>query len=217
MKGFTKVTLAAMATIGAARVLDRRATGLSVALKATGNTKVVATVTNTGVEDLNLLNVGTLLDPQASVQKVQVTSADTTVEFTGVRKRVATGALTADAFTALAAGSSLDIEFDAATNHDLSAGGAFSLLAHGAIPFAPAGSNVLSGSAIPFTSNSLDLDVDGAEAGLVERAIKVLDKRTVVSTDCTGTRRTSTLNALTDCVSLANAAATAATSGSAAK
>lgn len=77
MKGFTQIIIGALATLGAARVLDQRATGLSVSLTAEGNSKVKATVTNTGTTDLNLLSVGTMLDTAEAVEKVKVYSAGT--------------------------------------------------------------------------------------------------------------------------------------------
>lgn len=108
----------------------------------------------------------------------------------------------------------MEINVDIASVHDLSAGGVYSVQALGALPFAEANSTTLSGSAVPYASNKLEMDVNGAEAGKVKRA---LEKRTRLSTDCTGSQRTSTTTALSNCVRLANAAASAATSGSSSK
>ncbi|KAF2102575.1 hypothetical protein NA57DRAFT_71564 [Rhizodiscina lignyota] len=217
MKGFTTIALAALVALGSSAVLDRRASGLSVELTATGNSKVKATVTNDGAEDLNLLSVGTMLDTAESVEKVKVYSAEAKIAFTGIRKRVNIDNLSADAFTPLAAGSSMEFEVDIASVHDLSDGGIYSVLAQGALPYATANSTTLSGAAVPFVSNTLKMDVNGAEAAKVEKAVKVLDKRTIVSSDCSGSEASDLRSALSNCVSLANAAASAATSGSASK
>jgi deuterolysin len=101
--------------------------------------------------------------------------------------------------------------------HNLSAGGTFKVSSYGAIPFAPHGSTELSGQAIPYSSNELEVLVDGAAAARVPRAFVPLDKRTTIQSDCTSTQRSNTLTALEKCQRLATAAATAASSGSAAK
>lgn len=137
--------------------------------------------------------------------------AEKKVTFAGIRKRVSLSTLDADSFTTLAAGQSIELSIDVASVHDLSTGGAFSALSQGVIPYAPANSTTLSG-AVSYLSNTLDLNVDGAAAAKVVKAIDLV-KRTDVSSDCTGSKLTSTENALDNCVDLANAAAADASSG----
>jgi deuterolysin len=69
---------------------------------------------------------------------------------------------------------------------------------------------------LPYRSNDLKIDVDGAKASRVLKAIKPLDRRTIESCS-SSTKKTALDRALKNTVSLANAAATAALSGSATK
>jgi len=73
------------------------------------------------------------------------------------------------------------------------------MVAEGAIPYAHADSTELTGLAVPFKSNTLKVEVDGAAAALVPRAIKPIDKRAAVQSDCTSSRLTATRNALSNC------------------
>ena len=100
--------------------------------------------------------------------------------------------------------------------HDLSAGGSYDFVANGVLHTAEADSNSISGG-IPYTSNVLTTTVDGAAASKVRRDFHEHAKRQIVQSDCTSTRRTATTTALTNCVSVANGARTAALSGAAAK
>ncbi|KAI9712316.1 MAG: hypothetical protein M1820_001529 [Bogoriella megaspora] len=218
MKSFSPLSLAALASCVNASVLYRRVSGLELTLASESNTVVKATLKNTGTEALNLLNKGTFLDSE-HVQKVDVLSSNSPVAFEGIRYRVQTTDLAEDAFTALDAGETKEVTFDLASVYDLSSGGVFDVIASGAIPIAKAGSTELTGDALEYNSNSLSVNVDAAEAATVARPYSKenINKRSAVQSDCTGTRGTSTRSALTDCVSLASAAARAAASGSAAK
>lgn len=69
---------------------------------------------------------------------------------------------------------------------------------------------------MPYNSNELSIDVDAAEAMTVMKAITPLERRTRVS-GCSGSRGSALAQALQNSASLANRAAEAATSGSAAK
>jgi len=73
------------------------------------------------------------------------------------------------------------------------------MVAEGAIPYALADSTELSGLAVPFKSNTLNVEVDGAAAALVPRAVKPIDKRAAVQSDCTGSRGTATRTSLSNC------------------
>lgn len=115
------------------------------------------------------------------------------------------------------AGETIEVEVELAELYELSTSGSYDVLAAGAIPYAELNSTVLSGNALVFSSNTLSLDVDATEAAKIEKAVDVLAKRTIIQSDCTGTRLTAVRTALSNCQKLATAAATAATSGSASK
>ncbi|KAL8354676.1 hypothetical protein RB601_004198 [Gaeumannomyces tritici] len=202
---------------GVAIDLAARDSPLSVAIEVVGNSEVKATVTNNGGEALKLLKAGSILDSQA-VEKTEITTSDSKVQFDGLRLTIATHGLPDDAFVTIAAGGTLSAQFDVAAVHDLGAGGAFSITSTGAFSYAAEGSNDISG-AVPFSSNTVTATVDGAAAAVVRRDFhaRLLQKRTAVQSDCTGTRRTATTNAVSACRSLAAQASSAAASGSAAK
>lgn len=69
---------------------------------------------------------------------------------------------------------------------------------------------------LPFTSNELSIDVDGAKASTVMKAVAPLDRRTKVAS-CSGSRGSALNQALQNTVTLANKAAQEATSGSSSK
>jgi deuterolysin len=139
------------------------------------------------------------------------------VPFLGIRKRVKTADLSPDAFTPILAGETIEMTVDMATVHNLSEGGTFKVSSYGAIPYAPHGSTTLTGQALAFSSNELEVVVDGAAAAQVPRAFKPLSKRTAIQGDCSATQKASTISALQNCQRLASAASTAALSGSAEK
>jgi deuterolysin len=141
------------------------------------------------------------------------------VPFTGMRKRVQTTGLQKDAFTSLAAGQSIELSIDMATVHDLSVGGSFKVSSFGAIPYADVNSTTLvPGRALAYTSNELDITVDGAAAAKVPRAFNHEVKRTELqSSSCSSSQKSSLTSALKYCQQLASAAATQAQSGSATK
>lgn len=138
--------------------------------------------------------------------------SDKKVTFSGIRKRVSLSTLDADSFTSLAAGQSIELSVDVASVHDLSAGGAFSALSQGVIPYATGNSTAISGAAA-YLSNTLNLDVDGAAAAKVVKAIDLV-KRTDIASDCTGSQLTATTRALSNCVTLGRAASSDASAGS---
>lgn len=139
------------------------------------------------------------------------------VEFQGLRLRLSTENLTDEDFQKIDAGQSVEVTFHLAETHDLSAGGKYSVSSNGVLSYANEADNTLAGS-IAYASNSIEAEVDGAVAQAVHSAIQArYEKRTHVQTDCTGSRKTGTIDALKNCVSLSNAAAQAALSGPAAK
>ncbi|KAK1987057.1 metallo proteinase [Colletotrichum cereale] len=211
------VGLSCFAALASAAVVDlnKRDSPINVKIEAIGNTGVKASITNTGASDLKVLKTGSILDKLA-VEKAEVFTGPKQVAFDGVRLRLATSGIAADAFQVIPAGNTVDVEWDVAEVHDLSAGGKFDVAAKGSFSFANADSDEIAGTA-SFNSNVLSVEVDGAAAAKVRRDFHDNIKRTVVQSDCTGTQRTATTTALSNCRALAAAASSAAASGSAAK
>ncbi|KAK6225844.1 deuterolysin metalloprotease [Colletotrichum tabaci] len=205
-----------LATLASAVNVDmakRDTSPLDVKLEAVGNSGVKAVLTNTGDSDIKLFKTGTFLD-SAPVEKVEVFAAGNKIDFDGVRLQIATSGLSEDAFQIVAAGQSLEVEFDAAELHDLSKGGSVDIVTQGSFLYADADSTEIAGT-VPFSSNSVHTEINGEEAASARAAF--LAKRTIVQSDCTGTRRTATVNAISRCRSLAVAASQAAASGPAAR
>ncbi|KAL8709215.1 MAG: hypothetical protein Q9220_005957 [cf. Caloplaca sp. 1 TL-2023] len=195
--------------------LEKRASDVAVTLSSAGGSVVKASIKNNAAETFKFLKSGTFLDT-APVDKATVFKNGAAVPFKGVLLRVKTTELTDAAFVTLAPGATLESTFELAAVTDLSAGGAFEVVAEGAVPLASADSTSLSGSKLAFRSNKLSITVDGAAAARVAPAVHILDERTVI-TSCGGTQGTTLRNALSRAVTLANNAANAAQSGSAAK
>ncbi|KAI8309729.1 Neutral protease 2-like protein [Colletotrichum sp. SAR11_59] len=209
--------LSCFAALASAVVVDlnKRDSPLDVKIEAVGNSAVKASITNTGASDLKVFKTGSILDKLA-VEKAEVFAGSEKVAFDGIRLRLQTAGLAEDAFEVIPAGQTVSVEWDVAEVHDLSAGGTFDVAAKGSFSYADADSTDIAGTA-PFASNVLSVAVDGAAAAKVRRDFHEHVKRTVVQSDCTGTQRTATTNALSNCRSLAAAASSAAVSGSAAK
>ncbi|GMF80383.1 unnamed protein product [Aspergillus oryzae] len=169
------------------------AQGLDVTLSQVGNTRIKAVVKNTGSEDVTFVHLNFFKDA-APVQKVSLFR----------------NGLSDDALTTLAPGATIEDEFDIASTSDLSEGGTITINSNGLVPITT--DNKVTGY-IPFTSNELSIDVDAAEAASVTQAVKILERRTKV-TSCSGSRLSALQTALRNTVSLARAAATAAQSGS---
>ncbi|KAL8670700.1 MAG: hypothetical protein Q9168_004770 [Polycauliona sp. 1 TL-2023] len=187
--------------------LGKRASDVVVTLSSEGGTIIKASIKNNAKETLKFLKSGTFLDSAP---------AGAPVIFKGILTRIRTAELTEDTFASLALGATLENTFELAAVTDLSAGGAFEVVAEGAVPLGSAGSTELSGRQVSFRSNKLSITVDGAAAARVAPAIHLLDERTLV-TSCSGTQGTVLRTALTNSQRLATSAANAAQSGSAAK
>lgn len=106
------------------------------------------------------------------------------------------------------------MSFDVAEVHDLAAGGSFDILSEGAFPYAEADSLDIAGAAA-YITNKITATVDGTQAA--EARERFLAKRSIVQSDCSGSRLTATRTALSNCRTLALAAQSAAASGSASK
>ncbi|KAL9948524.1 hypothetical protein D7B24_009187 [Verticillium nonalfalfae] len=204
-------TLASAASVD----LNKRDSPLDIKIEKVGNTAIKASITNTGASDLKVLKTGSILD-DLEVEKSEIFSGSKKVEFDGVRLQLDTTALSEESFQVLVAGETVELTWDVAHVHDLSAGGEFDISANGRFSYAEGDSTELTGVAT-YASNVVHSTVDGEEAAKVRRDFHETIKRAVVQSDCTGTRRTATINALSNCRSLALAAASAASSGAAAK
>ncbi|RMJ28078.1 hypothetical protein PHISP_01018 [Aspergillus sp. HF37] len=186
---------------------------LDITLSQAGNTNVKAAVKNTGSEDVTFVHLNFFGDG-APVEKADVYHNDKQLEFQGIRRQYRTEGLTSESLTTLAAGETLEDEFDIASTNDLSKGGAVSLQSNGIVSLVTDGN--VSGS-IPFSSNKLSMNVNGAEASSVKKAIdNTLDRRTQVAS-CSGSRESALLQALDNSAALSNMAAQEAASGSASK
>ncbi|KAH7101003.1 Metalloprotease [Auriculariales sp. MPI-PUGE-AT-0066] len=80
--------------------------------------KVVASVTNTGTEDVTVLNIGTILDATRATKSFKVTKDDTPVAFTGVRIYPNMGNLPESAYTTIKAGETVTVEHDVSALYD---------------------------------------------------------------------------------------------------
>ncbi|GFF53708.1 neutral protease 2 homolog NFIA_102630 [Aspergillus udagawae] len=208
----TVLASAILALINGALALPANAPTLDVTLTQVDNTRIKATVKNTGKEEVTFVHLNFFNDA-APVKKVSLFRNATEVEFTGIKRRYLTQGLSNDALTTLAPGATFEDEFDIASTAALTEGGPVTIRTDGVVPMAT--DNKVSGY-IPYQSNELEIEVDAAKAAAVPQAIKLLDRRTKV-TSCSSSRATALATALRNTVSLANAAASAASSGSSAR
>ncbi|KAI0432673.1 Deuterolysin metalloprotease family-domain-containing protein [Xylaria sp. FL1042] len=95
--------------------------------------------------------------------------------------------------------------------HDLSAGGAISMVSEGALQYAKSGSTQIIGS-IPYSSNLLSTTIDGLAASKVFKTFHTKMKRQEVQSDCTGSEESATVDAINACADLAQQAASVAES-----
>ncbi|KAF7174481.1 hypothetical protein CNMCM5623_007362 [Aspergillus felis] len=204
----TVLASAILAVINGVLALPTNAPTLDVTLTQVDNTRIKATVKNTGSEDVTFVHLNFFHDA-APVKKVSLFRNATEVEFTGIKRRVVTEGLTDDAVMTLPAGATYEDEFDIASTADLTEGGPVTIRTDGVVPVTT--NNKISGY-IPYKSNELEIEVDAAKAAAVPHAIKLLESRTKIS--CSGSRASALTTALRNAVSLANAAASAASSGS---
>ncbi|KAK2746635.1 hypothetical protein FQN57_002979 [Myotisia sp. PD_48] len=189
---------------------------LSVKLTRLGNTLVQAVLTNNANRELKLLTLNTILD-QGPVRRVDIAKNNKKVDFKGIYKLLRTSGLTEDAFTTVAPGATLTTEINVADTADLSSGGGYVISSHGVFSVADETGTAIGGT-VQYRSNELKLEVDGAEAAAVPLAFNPHVKRTQLqSSSCSGDRVQIMQTALSNCQTLANAAAQAASSGDAAK
>jgi deuterolysin len=192
------VVLAGLASLANAAAVDnvyQRDAALSVTLVKIGNAEVKATIKNVGAKSLKLMKYGTIFDDEAPIEKLTVSTAESKIPFEGVLRSIKTTDLTEDVFYLLEAGATYETTIDAAAVHTLETG-KYSVVASGALPYAEVGSTVLSGDAVAYKSNVVDLDVDGEEAKKSKKAVLAIAERTVLQTGCTAAQRTATVNGL---------------------
>lgn len=137
------------------------------------------------------------------------------MQFEGILRHYKSTGLSRDAFTTLAPGETVEDVFDIASIYDLISGGPVTIRGEGAVPYATANGTDIAGY-IPYSSNELTIDVDGAIAATVSKALAPLNRRTSIRS-CSGSKQSALTTALKNAASLANAAADAAESGSASK
>ena len=118
-------------------------------------------------------------------------------------------------FETVEAGGTVAAEFDVAATHDLSSGGRVDLSASGVFSYAEPNTTEIAG-VVPYASNRVSAEVDGSLAAAARDAF-LGRRRSIVQSDCTGSRLTAIRSAESNCANLARAASSAASSGSAAK
>ncbi|KAI5814853.1 deuterolysin metalloprotease family protein [Pyronema omphalodes] len=222
MVAFFSLGLALLAAFAAATPIEKRNSPLKVELAPTSENAVVqATITNTGSSDLRVLKPGSILS-DAPIRKLEVSAGESALEFKGITMSYALNKFTPDDYVTIPAGKSVTTTVELAGIYDLSSADSYSVSATGAFQTThDTGSEVsitsLSGPAvIEFESNKLDLKVDRAAAAKVEPLAQKLSKRVVLA-GCSGSRLTATQTALSNTVRRAQAAYSAALSGSATK
>ncbi|KAJ5223229.1 hypothetical protein N7468_007771 [Penicillium chermesinum] len=204
--------LAILQNVHAFPTQTHQSSALNVTLSWAGDTRIKAVVENTSGERVTFVHLNFFGD-SAPVKKVTVYQNNEEVVFDGIKRRLQLQGLGSASVTALGAGETLEDEFDIAETTDLSLGGAVTLRSDGLVPVVSEG--VVTGY-LPYSSNDLEIDVDGSKASRVPKALKLLERRTEES--CSNPSRKSALEtALTNTVKLASAAATAARSGSSSK
>ncbi|KAL5412118.1 hypothetical protein PMIN03_004415 [Paraphaeosphaeria minitans] len=204
------ISFAALLVLANASVVIKRVSLLDVKLELADNTNVKAAVTNTGSEAIKVFKIGSIFGQHAT-EKAQVFHGSAKVDFAGIKVRVTTENIPEDSFQVIAPGQTVETSFDVAELHDLSSGGAFDIASVGVFSTAAIDSTEITG-AVEYTSNTVTANIDGAEAEKVRREFI---KRSAVQTHCTSSKRTSSVNALTNCATLARAAASAAASNTA--
>ncbi|OTB01684.1 hypothetical protein M426DRAFT_75075 [Hypoxylon sp. CI-4A] len=178
--------------------------------ESNGAAELIATIRNAGSEDLNLLNAGTLLDDFLPVQKVAVVNeAGVEAPFIGIHPSFHADSFTTKHFRLLKAGESLTTGIKAAAVHEFTESRTYTFTAAGHFPVAPAGTTKLSGPALEFQSNGVEMEVDVGTVQAVPNALSrnPLEGRTTIADGCNATQLEASTAAIKNCVTLAQAAA----------
>lgn len=192
------VVIAGLASFADAVAVDsiyQRDAALSVTLVKVGNAMVKATVKNVGAKSLKLMKYGTIFDDEAPIEKLTVSIAESKVKFEGVLRSVKTTDLAEDVFYLLEAGATYETTINAASVHTLETG-KYSVVAAGAVAYAEVGSTVLSGQAVAYKSNVVELDVDGELAKKEKKAVGAIAERSILQAGCTAAQKAATVKAL---------------------
>ncbi|KAF6811237.1 deuterolysin metalloprotease [Colletotrichum musicola] len=218
MKAATIVSCLAALANGAAVNLSKRAQPLEVKIEQIGNSELRASITNIGSTPLRVLKTGSILDG-TPVEKAQISMSSvdgpaSRVAFSGVRVYVHDADLPDTAFRTIDAGEVVQVQWDPAEVHDLSAGGEFNISSTGSLRYAEEGSNKIAGQVV-FDSGVLTAKVDGVQAASVHAAFHTAQnaKRVAVQSDCSGSRKTAVTNALSKAKTQAAVAQSAANAG----
>ncbi|KAK8045364.1 hypothetical protein PG993_005388 [Apiospora rasikravindrae] len=213
------IALASIATASLtnAHAIDHKRLGkraqspLEVKLKAPMGdvVEIVATITNVGAEDLNLLAVGTILDTKLPVERLAVSDeAGVEVLSNGIHISLEYEALASEHFELLKAGASLKTVIDGNSVHSFDEAGTYTFEARGMLPYALAPSTQLGGSAV-YQSNALRLAI--ADAPRPSKALlpssSPLNRRAKLQPGCSAAEEADMLEALSNCQKLALAAA----------
>ncbi|KAI1272798.1 metallo proteinase [Xylaria sp. FL0933] len=209
----TAVASCFVALANAAAVNRRAESPLVVEIEQVGNSEVKASITNTGNVALRVLKAGTLLD-LSPVEKVKVAQGAKAVPFTGIRVYVHTKDLQDSAFQTIGANETVEVQWDTAHFHDLSAGGDFSIRTEGSLQYAEEGSNQIAGQVI-YGSNVIQAKVDGVMAAEAHNAFheSLNAKRIVLQSDCSSDRAATVKAALNVAQTYAEEASAAASAG----
>jgi deuterolysin len=113
----------------------------------------------------------------------------------------------------IAPGQTIGRKIDIAEIYDTPTGN-YDIAAAGTFPYAEANSTALTGHALSFTSNKINVDIDGDVAAKVDfRIYRSVSSRTDLSSDCTGDQLSAVSAALSNCEKLASAASNTAANG----
>jgi deuterolysin len=210
--------LAVLATTVSSAAVDlaKRDSPLSVKLTHTEDSKVLVSLTNAAENDYKLFYKESFLD-DAPIDKLTVTSSSASAPFTGFFQRMAYTDLPEEVFKTIKAGETIEVEIELAELYELSETGTYTVSTAGGFLYAEAGTTELTGDVLAYSAEAISVDVDAEKAASIQTAVSKLSKRTIVQSDCTGTRGSAIRTAISNCRSLASNAATAAASGSATK
>ena len=213
---YSLASLAVLATTVSSAAVDlaKRDSPLSVKLTHTEDSKVKVSLTNTAETSYKLFYKESFLD-DAPNDKFTITSSSAPAPFVGLYQRMAYTDLPEDVFKTIKAGETIEVEIELAELYELSETGTYSVSTAGGFLYAEEGSTELTGDVLAYSGEAISVDVDSEKAAGIQTAVSKLSKRTIVQSDCTGTRGTAIRTAISNCRSLASNAATAAASGSA--
>ncbi|KAK7991715.1 hypothetical protein PG996_013268 [Apiospora saccharicola] len=195
--------------INQGRLGKRAPSPLEVKLTApTGDVaEIVATITNVGSDDLNLLAVGTILDTKLPIERLIVSIK----AGKGIQITLEHEALTNEHFELLKAGASLQTVIDSTNVHSFDEAGTYTFEARGILPYAVAPSTQLGASLAAYQSNALSLAVTDAPRPAKAAALRLpsssLDRRAKLQPGCSAGEEADMLEALSNCQKLAQAAA----------